>query len=298
MDKQRLAGEKRRLPESSYRRLFENEWATSEDRLASEDDLAACVVLNGPLDPKPGVRYVIGVDVGLRDDRPVCAVCHAEPIEGTDRRRVVLDRMQVWQGSRLRAVQLRHVEEWLQETSRRYNKARIRFDPYQAIGSMQRLKRAGVRVEEFTFSAASVGRIATTLLQLIRERELALPDDEELLDELRNVHLRESSPGVFRLDHDRGQHDDRAVALALAATALIERPEAQPARTISALIERRGGRTVMRAPRRSVPIARAGGITTDPWGTYRSDTLDAVTGSPLYTAADIERVHRRLRGGR
>ena len=217
-----------------------NEWAASEDRLASDDDLAAAVVLDGPQAPRPGVRYTIGLDVGLRHDRTVAAVCHAEPIPGTDRRSVVLDRMEVWQGSRLRSVQLRHVEEWLQETSVRYNRALVRFDPYQAIGSMQRLKNAGVRVEEFAFSASSVGRIATTLLQLIRERELALPDDDALLSELRGVRLKESSPGVFRLDHDRGQHDDRAVALSLAATALIERPPVRPARWSSALLQPRG----------------------------------------------------------
>ena len=52
-----LDGERRRLPESSYRRLFLNEWAASEDRLADEEDLQACVTLDGPLEPRPEVRY-------------------------------------------------------------------------------------------------------------------------------------------------------------------------------------------------------------------------------------------------
>lgn len=30
-------------------------------------------------------------------------------------------------------------------------------------------------------------------------------------------------PGVLRMDHDVGEHDDRAIALALAAAALVER---------------------------------------------------------------------------
>jgi len=45
-----------------------------------------------------------------------------------------------------------------------------------------------------------------------------------LLDELAHVRLRESSPGVYRLDHDSGRHDDRAVALALAVTTLLQDP--------------------------------------------------------------------------
>ena len=85
-------------------------------------------------------------------------------------------------------------------------------------------------MEEFTFTAATVGRLATTLLQLIREHALALPDDPDLIDELRNVRLRETSPGVYRLDHDRNRHDDRAVALALAASYLVSTATAQPIR--------------------------------------------------------------------
>jgi len=39
------------------------------------------------------------------------------------------------------------------------------------------------------------------------------------------VRLRESTPGTYRLDHDASGHDDRAVALGLAALALTERAE-------------------------------------------------------------------------
>ena len=64
-----------------------------------------------------------------------------------------------------------------------------------------------------------------TLHLLLREHRLALPDDPELLDELATVRLRESTPGTYRLDHDASGHDDRAVALGLAALALTERAE-------------------------------------------------------------------------
>ena len=58
--------------------------------------------------------------------------------------------------------------------------------------------------------ATSVSRLALRLHGLIRDHALELPDDPELLDELANVRLRETSPGVYRLDHDPGRHDDRA----------------------------------------------------------------------------------------
>jgi len=49
-----------------------------------------------------------------------------------------------------------------------------------------------------------------------------LPDDPELIDELANLRLRETSPGVLRIDHDPDKHDDRAIALALAAHRLAQ----------------------------------------------------------------------------
>lgn len=78
---------------------------------------------------------------------------------------------------------------------------------------------------EWTFSPVSIGRLAMTLHLLLREHRLALPDDAELLDELATIRVREHRPGMFRLDHDAAEHDDRAVALGLAALALTERVE-------------------------------------------------------------------------
>jgi phage terminase large subunit-like protein len=231
-DPERLAEQRRRLPESSYLRLFENRWTAAEDRLANMDDIAACVTLDGPLDPDPAHHYVIALDVGLKHDRTAVAVCHSEPIRqqwhGQDRedigRRVVLDRLHVWSGSRLRPVKLDEVERWIETAARHYNRAPVVADPYQATGLVQRLQSRGVVAEEFTFSSASVGKLASTLHILLRNRALALPDDPELIDELQNVRLRETSPGVIRMDHDPGRHDDRAIALAMAAHKLLERP--------------------------------------------------------------------------
>lgn len=233
-DQARLAEQRRRLPESSYARLFENRWTASEDRLTNIDDLQACVTLDGPLPAYPTKRYVLGVDVGIKNDRTVVAVAHTEPVLhqqqwGVDRpelgHTVVLDRMGVWSGSRLRPVKLEEVESWIETASRTYGRAEVVFDPFQAVGMMQRLLGRGVSCTEFTFSSASVGRLASTLHLLLRNRALALPDDGELIEELANVRLRETSPGVIRMDHDAGRHDDRAIALALAAHRLLDQPD-------------------------------------------------------------------------
>jgi phage FluMu gp28-like protein len=178
------------------------------------------VQLDGPLEPVSGTQYTIGVDLGLKHDRSVASVCHGEP--SGDGVRVVLDRMQVWQGTRSRPVDLTAVEEWLLEVGLRFNRARIVIDPYQGIGLAQRLRRGGLRVEEYAFSQQSVGRLAIALHTAIRDHRLMLPDDEALIDELANVRLRETSPGVLRMDHDPDRHDDRAISLSLAVHHLAE----------------------------------------------------------------------------
>lgn len=229
-DPEALEEQRGLLTESAYARLHLNQWTAAEDRLTRPEDLAACVTLDGPLAASGGRRYVIGVDLGLKRDRTVAAVAHAEPMgDGGDTgTRVVLDRMEVWAGSRQVPVRLGEVEAWIDQAVRTYNNASVILDPWQAVGMAQRLRSKSVRVEEFTFSAGSVGRLASTLHLLLRSRALALPDDDELLDELANVRLRETSPGVLRMDHDADRHDDRAIALALAAQWLLDRarPEA------------------------------------------------------------------------
>jgi hypothetical protein len=218
-DPERLAEQKRRLPASVYARLFENVWTASEDRLTSLGDLRACVVLDGPQEPRRGALYRIGLDLGLKSDRTVAAVCHGERVGAETR--VVLDRMTVWQGSKARPVDLGEVEAWVLEASRRYGHARLVCDPWQAVGMCQRLRVSGVVVTEYAFSQQSIGRLATTLHTTIRDHHLALYDDDELVDELANVRLRETSPGVLRMDHDPDKHDDRAIALALAVQEIV-----------------------------------------------------------------------------
>jgi hypothetical protein len=227
LDEARLAEQRRRLTPQLYARLFLNEWTAAEDRVATADDVQAALTLDGPLPPQPGVGYLIALDLGLKNDRTVAVVCHAVVTLDEDERpqgaRIVLDRIETWQGTRDRPVDLGAVEEWIAVASETYNRAGAVIDPWQAVGLGQRLRQRGISVEEFTFSASSVGRLASTLVQLLRGRRLDLPaDDDELADELTNLRLRETAPGVLKLDHDPDRHDDRAVSLALAATRLLE----------------------------------------------------------------------------
>ena len=54
------------------------------------------------------------------------------------------------------------------------------------------------------------------------QHETEFPSAIPLLDELVSVRLRRNTLGVYRLDHDSGQHDDQAVALALGTHYLLD----------------------------------------------------------------------------
>lgn len=220
LDPARVGEQERRLPEAMYRRLFLGEWCEGEETLAPAADVDACIAHSGPLDPVSGTRYAMGADLGVRKDRTAIAVAHLDA-----ERRVVVDRVSVWKGSRLRPVSLNEVEEWIEQASRSYNGAELACDPWQAISMIERLRGKGVKAEEFTFSSASTSKLAGTMVDLLRGRRLALPDDPEFIAELRAVRLVERSPGQFRIDHASGQHDDQVIAVALAAQHLLREPE-------------------------------------------------------------------------
>ena len=212
---------------SEYERLHLNKWTTAEDRLASREDLEACTTLPGPLPPRPGVQYVTTLDIGIVNDATVFAVMHAENQDhhAGAGRRVVLDWIGRWHGSRAAPVDLGEVRDALIARAEEYRAAAI-VDPHQAVLVAQEARGAGVTVHEYAFTSASVGRLALSLHQAIRNHRIALPPDEDLIDELAAVRLRKNTLGVYRLDHDANGHDDQAVALALGTFWLLDEPPA------------------------------------------------------------------------
>lgn len=223
------------LMPSEFARLHLNQWTAAEDRLVTAEDLAACTGHTGPLDPIPGTRYVAGLDLGLKRDRSVLSVCHANMLPTG--RVIVLDRQFAWQGSRLRPVDLAEVQATCLHVAEKYRGCGFVFDPWQSAQLSQNLKARRIPVTEYTFSQQSIGRLAQRLYNLLREHALDLPDDDpELLAELATVRIRETSPGTFRMDHDASGHDDRAVSLALAANEILEH------------VPRRGPRMVFHGP--------------------------------------------------
>lgn len=223
IDTKELESQRYMLRDDEFARLHLNQWSETDDRLVAPEDLEAAAILGGPLDPAPGTRYIVTVDIGVKEDATVVCVAHCESTSDDARapKRVVVDRIRRWKGSRRRPVQLAEVEEFIAWASVHYNRAQVYADPSQAVGLVQRLNASGVKAAEFAFTAQSVGQIGSALALALRNRQLSIPDDADLLDELGRVRLRTIAGGAVRLDHDRGDHDDQAVCLGMAVHLLL-----------------------------------------------------------------------------
>ncbi len=224
MDAERLEEQRQRLPHAVFAQLFENRWTAAEGSFLNPSVIEAAFCLEGPrMDRRnadghaPGAPFVAGLDLGTVNDRTVFAMGHREGD------RVVLDRMQTWQGSRKRPVDFAEVEEFIVAAHKRFGFA-LRLDPWQGLDLAQRLRAQGIAAEEFHFSPASKQRLAGSLLSTINNGNLALYEAGGLRDELLGLRLMQMSSGLWSFDHQRGGHDDRVVALALMVVAVLERP--------------------------------------------------------------------------
>lgn len=225
-----LEGQRKLLSDAEYARLHLNQWTEDEDRLLSELDWEAAALLRGKQPPQPGQRYIVTCDIGVKVDATVIVVAHAEPFEHNPSvKRVVVDHLERWVPKRGREVNLGMIEKYLADISAEYGNAPIYGDPSQFLQMKQDLALMGRRVNEFKFTPTSVGELGSAMVMALQNHQVWLPNYDDLRDELLNVRLKESSPGVYRLDHDDKRHDDQAVAIGMAVHTLLGQPNGQGA---------------------------------------------------------------------
>ena len=224
LDDDELESLRWQLRPSEYDRLVLNIWAQDEDRAVSEEDYEYAAQSYKNLRPRRGIRYIICVDIGILNDASVMTIMHKEPIDPANKlgpQRVVVDHIERWKGSKKKPVRVSDVEDWLVQQAPEWNRAEVFADPTQFRGSIQNLNLRGVRAKEWNFTTTSVGEVASALVQTFRNRQIHIPDLPILREELLRVRLRETTPGVTRLDHDKGAHDDQAVTIGMGCRILI-----------------------------------------------------------------------------
>ena len=229
MSPERIAEMRRMLPRGLARRVLDNVWIdpAEESDYLTRAEIEACEQLGRELGltyttrGTSGVRYVAGIDYGPRRDRTALCVLHRD---GSGR--VLLDRLDVWQGSPEAPVLIQRVEQWMRDIARDFPGVYFVCDPYQLEGTIQDFERHH-EVERFEARGGKRNyEMAETFRSLVSSKQLAwypgagtLVKDgrqESFADEAAGLVLK-TTPYGYRFDHEAGMHDDRTVAVGMAA---------------------------------------------------------------------------------
>lgn len=211
------------------RRLLWNEWIDpGEERgYLTLVEAEACVdfALREESKGRRGEQYYLSVDYGGVNDR--CSLTIGHPVKGTDR--VVLDRLDCWQGSHEDRIQInkpeegaewfRSVEEYIDIAYLNFPNLTLIFDPYQMESLAQKYERRGRRVKRFEFRGGKSNyEMAQLLRNYVQSKKLSWSpwagllegaEDDTFAKELARLVKKPMIYG-YRFDHEAGRHDDRA----------------------------------------------------------------------------------------
>ena len=228
---ERLAEQRRMLPQTAYLRLWENCWSSGlGDALPEADVLGA---FDPKLEPMTGREkgwlFVAGVDLGLTRDCSAVVVL-AVP-EGGKAGRIRLAHHKLWRPTLGKKINLIEVERYILDLDKRFGLEFCAFDPWQAESMAQRLeidsghrRRNQKRVynhkpwmREIPPTGPNLREQASLTIESFSDRRLQLYDCEPLRRDLLKLRVVEKSYG-YRLESPRDQagHGDCFSAFALA----------------------------------------------------------------------------------
>jgi hypothetical protein len=186
------------------------------------------------LPPLDKVPYVAAVDAsGGGADAFTLAVVHAEG-DGPGKT-IVQDVMRSWTKPRDGATDLEGAVQEIAAIVKRYRLSKVVGDRYSAGWVRESFKRCGITYEEPAIrdvNGASVycdrSRAYVEIEPAFAMCSIEILDHPRLVRELKLLERRPRAGGKDLVDHPRGQHDDHANALALAAAVARQgRPELQ-----------------------------------------------------------------------
>lgn len=189
------------MPERTFRQEILAEFV--EDGGGVYRGVRACVT-DAPYTPGEHPQYVIGADWGKSEDYTVFTV-----VDVAQRRVVTCDRSNqvdyAVQRDRLRAL-------W-----ERYGRCAIIAEA-NSMGQpiIEQLSREGMRVRPFTTTNATKAHVVEELALAFERKQIRLPPDAGLVDELEAFESQRLPSGLTRYSAPAGMHDDRVMSLALA----------------------------------------------------------------------------------
>jgi len=232
IDQKYLDQQLRRLPPHVFQRLHQNKWSGGTGAFLTRQDVEQCI--NSNLTPrltgKPSCSYIMALDLGLKKDRSCVTIVHSDPKTN----KIILDRIQTWQGSRDDPVLIADIEQFLEASFKNFYINALVVDPWQAASTIQKFRSKGFSVIEFCFTSSSLTKLSQNLYFLIHNQLFEMFDDPGLKDELLQVNMVEKSYG-FRIDHESGRFSDRVISLGMAVLEATNQPCSNPKNIVRVL---------------------------------------------------------------
>jgi phage terminase large subunit-like protein len=212
---------RRSLRPNQFLRMIENRFVVSEGSFISLDDWD--VIVDPDMRPMLGdktVQIVVGIDASVKHDSTALVAVNFD--WAAQRCRLVTHK--VFQPSADDPLNFQDtVEKTVLEWARRFQLQAIYFDPYQMIGSSQRLATHGIKVEEFPQSIGNLTLASQGLYELIRGRNLSVYPDDALRLAVSRAIAVETSRG-WRIAKEKQSHKiDVVVALAMACWGAVQK---------------------------------------------------------------------------
>jgi phage terminase large subunit-like protein len=160
--------------------------------------------------------YAAGLDLAVSRDNSALAI-----IGKDSHGRLALRRLRVWRPPAPgRKMDLQAIEDSVIADLAEFKVKMCAVDPSQAQHMVQRIARAGGRIEVRYQGAKTLREQACELQTAFRDRTLAIPDDAMLRRELLRIRLVETAHGSIRLVAERAKdgtgHADSCTAISLA----------------------------------------------------------------------------------
>ena len=202
----------------AYRSEVLGEFRAGLAQLLDPEAIDSCVRSGHPeLPPSGAIDYAAFADPsGGRRAAFTLAIGHTEGHDAS--RRAVLDLLRAWRPPFNPAGVAGECADLLKH----YRVHEVTGDRYGGEWPREQFRAHGVR---YVVAEAVKSDLYLFLLASVNGGRVELPDDRDLLRELRGLERRRGPSGRDRVDHSPGSHDDRANAVAGLAHRLLSEPE-------------------------------------------------------------------------
>ena len=215
-----LAQMRQQLRPTAYLRMIQNEFVTNDDTFVNMSWWDGCVDPNlEPLYADRRLRVYAAIDASTKHNSSAIVVTHWD--DKAQQVRLMCHR--VFQPSPEEPLNFEAtIEKTVLELHKRFFLRRVLYDPYQMQASAQRLRRAGITLEEFPQTPNNLTSVSQNLFELIQGQALRVyPAPDIRLAILRTLAIR--TPRGWRIGKDKQPHKiDVVVALAMAAYAAVK----------------------------------------------------------------------------